>query len=64
MRVRVDATKCLGSGLCALRAPEVFEQDDEGTVVLLHPDPPVVLDAPVRTAASSCPAEAIFVTPG
>jgi len=64
MKVRVDVTKCLGSGLCALRAPEVFDQDDEGTVVLLHPGPPAALDDPVRAAAISCPAEAIFVTPG
>ncbi|HEV2371532.1 MAG TPA: ferredoxin [Streptosporangiaceae bacterium] len=64
MKVRVDVTRCLGSGLCSLKAHEVFDQDDEGTVVLLDPHPPAAVDAEVRDAARSCPAEAIAILPG
>jgi ferredoxin len=27
--VTVDRTRCIGSGLCVARLPEVFDQDDE-----------------------------------
>lgn len=64
MKVRVDATKCLGSGLCSLKAPGVFGQDEEGTVTLVDPEPAAAFDAAVRDAARCCPAEAIFIEPG
>ncbi|MER7620209.1 ferredoxin [Streptomyces sp. NPDC126503] len=38
--VRVDRERCVGSGMCALTAPTVFDQDDdEGLVLLLTPPP-------------------------
>ena len=62
MRVRVDARRCLASGVCQLKAPSVFGQDDEGLVTLLDPAPSTGLPA-VRAAAGSCPAEAIQLEP-
>ncbi|WP_433543976.1 ferredoxin (plasmid) [Streptomyces sp. CA-294286] len=62
--VLADRTRCVGSGMCALTAPEVFDQDEEeGLVVLLrarltHPSPHA--DA-AREAGGLCPAEAIRV---
>ncbi|MGW2856346.1 ferredoxin, partial [Streptomyces sp. NPDC001215] len=29
-RIEVDRQACIGAGLCAWNAPEVFEQDDQG----------------------------------
>ena len=60
MRVTVDTERCIGSGMCALTAPEVFDQDDEeGLVVLLRPDPAPEQRAAARMAAGLCPAGAI-----
>ncbi|WP_179826873.1 ferredoxin [Nocardiopsis aegyptia] len=51
MRITVDRNVCAGAGLCALTAPEVFDQDEEdGLVRLLMPEPrhPVGADRAVR----------------
>jgi ferredoxin len=59
MRVHVDPDKCIGSGACVRACPEVFTQDDAGTVVLLEESPGVELHAQVREAERACPAEVI-----
>jgi ferredoxin len=62
MKVTVDKEKCIGSGQCVLAAPDVFDQqEDDGIVVLLNPDPPADLAEDVRQAAAVCPALAITV---
>ncbi|ORT59426.1 ferredoxin [Streptomyces sp. CB03238] len=61
--LRVDRDLCAGSGMCALTAPEAFDQDaEDGRVVLLDAQPPPgpVTDA-AREAAGLCPAGAITV---
>jgi ferredoxin len=56
VRVVVDVDRCRGAGLCALTAPEVFDQaEDDGTVVVLDPSPPPQLHVAVRHAAGLCP---------
>ena len=56
MRVAVDVGRCRGAGLCALTAPDVFDQDEEdGTVVVLDDEPPPELYQAVRMAAQLCP---------
>ncbi|MDV5143855.1 ferredoxin [Streptomyces sp. SBC-4] len=63
MDIRVDRDRCLGAGMCALTAPQVFDQDeDEGLVVLLDARPPQDRHAAVRVAAGVCPASAITLT--
>ncbi|MFI6375040.1 ferredoxin [Streptomyces sp. NPDC050546] len=60
LRIEVDRDRCAGAGMCALTAPEVFDQDEEeGLVVLLHPDPAPEHRATARMAAGLCPAGAI-----
>jgi ferredoxin len=62
MRVTVDRECCIGAGMCVLTAPEVFDQDEEeGRVVLLLPDPPEELHDAVRRAERLCPSGAITV---
>ena len=58
MRVSADRNVCIGAGLCALTAPEVFDQDDDGLVELLTPDPERRPSSrrPPRQAASARPA--------
>lgn len=60
MAVRIDQTKCIGSGQCVLAAPDVFDQsDDDGTGIVLIPEPPVGLLPGVRDAVDRCPAQAV-----
>jgi ferredoxin len=56
MRIVVDVERCRGAGLCALTAPEVFDQDeDDGTVVVLVDEPLPELHHAVGVAARLCP---------
>jgi ferredoxin len=42
--------------MCALTAPAVFDQSEEdGTVVVLDPEPPAELEVPVLRAVGLCP---------
>jgi ferredoxin len=62
MRVIVDPDACISSGQCVLTEPAVFDQTDDGIVVLLDQCPPAELHDAVREAESLCPALAITVT--
>ncbi|WP_026162783.1 ferredoxin [Kribbella catacumbae] len=57
MGVSANREVCVGAGQCVLAAPEVFDQDDDGLVVVTAPDHPD--DAAVRDAVHLCPAGAI-----
>ncbi|GAA2977877.1 ferredoxin [Streptomyces fulvorobeus] len=61
MRIRVDTDRCVGAGQCVLSAPDVFDQDDLGIVMVLA-EP---ADEPAREAARQagviCPSQAITV---
>ncbi|HVK64782.1 MAG TPA: ferredoxin [Polyangium sp.] len=59
MRVIVDEDKCCGAGQCVLLAPKVFDQRDDGIVILLDESPAKELHTVVREAATVCPAAAI-----
>jgi ferredoxin len=60
LRLDADRDRCVGAGMCALTAPEVFDQDDEeGLVVLLRPVPDAGHRAAARMAVGLCPAGAI-----
>jgi ferredoxin len=64
MRVRVNEDRCCGAGQCALVAPKVFDQRDDGIVRLLDASPPERLYAAVREAVDVCPAGAIEIDEG
>jgi ferredoxin len=60
VQVAVDQGLCCGAGQCVLVAPEVFDQQEEdGLVVLLDPEPGERLAAAVREAAATCPTGAV-----
>ncbi|MDI6410042.1 ferredoxin [Streptomyces albus] len=59
MRVEADQPKCVASGQCVLAAPDVFDQDDDGIVVVLDDHPGESTHDDVREAAAICPAAAI-----
>lgn len=60
MKIEVDADKCIASGQCVLIAGELFDQDDDGIVVVLDPEPSAHLEDVARKAASVCPARVIY----
>jgi ferredoxin len=61
MKIEIDTDKCIASGACVAACPEVFDQDEDGLVVVVDPSPPVELHEKVRQAAAACPA-AVIVT--
>ncbi|MFE1048681.1 ferredoxin [Streptomyces olivaceus] len=65
IRTGVDTGRCIGSGMCALTAGEVFDQrEDDGKAVVLRPEPPADSWDAVRDAAALCPTGAITVWTG
>ncbi|MCB5180687.1 ferredoxin [Streptomyces antimicrobicus] len=61
MRIRIDRERCIGAGQCALTAPEVFTQDDDGFGALLPGREDGGGSALVREAARACPVAAVSV---
>lgn len=62
MRVRIDADRCQGHQMCAIRVPELFGSDDEGNgVVLIEGEIPAELEEDARKAEASCPEEAVML---
>ena len=57
-KVAVDEDLCIGAGQCVLVAPQIFDQDDRGLVILLDATPPPALHEAARKAAKLCPARA------
>ncbi|MEU4039479.1 ferredoxin [Streptomyces collinus] len=64
MHIDIDKDVCIGAGQCALAAPRVFTQDDDGYSTLLpgHEDGDGDGDPMVREAARACPVHAITVS--
>ncbi|WP_411139488.1 ferredoxin [Streptomyces sp. x-80] len=62
MRVTANRATCTVSSLCVYRAPGVFDQNEEGHVVVLVPEPQDdAARAAVRDAARSCPTRSIHI---
>jgi len=63
MRISTEPERCVGSGQCVMIAPDVFDQDDDGIVILLKPRPDADELADVQEAIRICPASAIAAGP-
>jgi len=62
MRIRIDASKCQGTGTCMKLLPQVFRLDrSDGPVTVLDADPDRALEELTREAESLCPTSAIRV---
>ncbi|MET7733595.1 ferredoxin [Streptomyces sp. NPDC005402] len=62
MDIHIDKDVCIGAGQCALAAPGVFTQDDDGFSTLLPGWEDGGGDPMVREAARACPVAAITVS--
>lgn len=61
MTIEVTRSVCVGAGQCVLVADDLFDQDDDGLVVLIEADPGEDRIDSARRAVSLCPARAIQV---
>lgn len=59
IKIQVDRDTCDGFGNCVAAAPEVFELDDDGLVVLKMAEAEDDRADEIRRAAYDCPTEAI-----
>jgi len=62
MRITIDSEVCIGAAQCALTAPGVFTQDDDGFSALLPGHEDGTGDPMTREAARVCPVQAITVS--
>ncbi|PBC39479.1 ferredoxin [Rhodococcus sp. ACS1] len=62
VHVSADLTRCQGHARCLLAAPEVFDVDDYGKVVILDKDVTGELVSSVEEAVANCPETALSLT--
>lgn len=61
LRLHTDTGVCAGAGQCVRAAPDLFDQGDDGLVVLLRADVPERDRERALTAADWCPSGAVSV---
>jgi len=61
MKVIVDYGRCTGLGICESMAPDIFEVNDDGALVLLKEDITDDELQAVEEAVSGCPTEALRI---
>lgn len=59
VRLVIDHDKCTGLGLCEAEAPDLFEVQDDGSLLLLVDGAEAARHAACQTAVGSCPTEAL-----
>jgi ferredoxin len=59
MNIEIDGDRCVASGQCVMLVPTIFDQDDDGTVVLLKNKPSADEEPGVIESIRVCPASAI-----
>lgn len=64
MKIRANRDVCIGAGLCVTSAPAVFDQDDDGIVLLLAESPSDADEVAVRDAVALCPSGALELVEG
>lgn len=62
MKVGVDLAKCTGHGICESIAEEVFEVQDDGTVVIRDAERPESDRDRMKQAVTQCPAAALTLS--
>jgi len=61
MRIVVDYDKCTGLGMCEAEAPDLFEVQDDGSLLVLIENPGEDQRAAAEAAVESCPTEALSI---
>ncbi len=59
--LRADVEICQGYANCVMAAPDLYDVDDDGTVVLLRTTVPDTERARVEEAVQGCPVSALSI---
>lgn len=59
MHLSADHDRCMGAGQCVLTAPDLFDADDDGLVVVLDADPAPDRRPAAEEAVRLCPNAAL-----
>ena len=62
MKVHADRDVCIQAGNCVMVADSLFDQDDDGIVVVLADDIPADEEDKAREAVKLCPSQALTIT--
>ncbi len=63
MHIDADRDACISAGNCVMVAEAVFDQDEDGIVVLLNDEVPACEEDHAREAVKLCPAGALREAP-
>jgi ferredoxin len=61
VRVHADREVCIQAGNCVMVADNLFDQDDDGIVVVLVDDIPDDAQDKAREAVKLCPSQALTI---
>jgi ferredoxin len=61
VKVEADREVCISAGNCVMAAGAVFDQDDDGIVVVLVDEVPEAEEEHAREAVKLCPSQALRV---
>jgi len=61
VKIAADRDVCISAGNCVMVAGAVFDQDDDGIVVVLVDEVPAAEEEHAREAVKLCPSQALRV---
>ena len=61
MKISADRDVCISAGNCVMAADAVFDQDDDGIVVVLVDEVPAAEEEHAREAVKLCPSQALRI---
>ncbi len=61
MRIVVNYDKCTGLGMCEAEAPDLFEVQDDGSLLVLEEKPGDYKREELEAAVTACPTEALSI---
>ena len=61
MKIAADRDVCIQAGNCVMVADTLFDQDDDGIVVVLVQDVPADQEDKAREAVKLCPSQALTI---
>jgi len=62
VKVQADRDVCIQSGNCVMISDDLFDQDDDGIVVVLVDEVPEGEEDHAREAVKMCPSQALQLT--
>jgi ferredoxin len=62
LKISADRDVCISAGNCVMAAGAIFDQDDDGIVVVLVDEVPAAEEEHAREAVKLCPSQALRAT--